>query len=43
MAEGLRAEGTDFGHFMDQKVMKQRSFDSYSISKNRMPDGKARR
>jgi hypothetical protein len=43
VAEGLRAEGADFGHAMDQKVMKQRYFASYSISKNRMPDGKARR
>ena len=43
MAEGLRAEGADFGHVMDQKVMKQRYFNSYSISKNRLPDGKARR
>ena len=42
-AEGLRAEGADFGHVMDQKVMKQRYFNSYSISRNRMPDGKARR
>jgi hypothetical protein len=43
VAEGLRAEGADYGHVMDQRVMKQRYFNSYSISKNRMPDGKARR
>ena len=43
IAEELRAEAADFGHTMDQKVMKQRYFNSYSISKNRMPDGKARR
>ena len=42
-SEALRAEAADFGHTMDQKVMKQRYFSSYSISKNRMPDGKARR
>ena len=43
IAEGLRAEAADFGHVMDQKAMKQRYFNSYSITKNRMPDGKARR
>jgi Ca-activated chloride channel family protein len=43
IAEGLRAEGADFERGMDQRVMKQRYFNSYSISKNRMPDGKVRR
>ena len=42
-AGGLRAESADFERGMDQTVMKQRYFNSYSISKNRMPDGKARR
>jgi Ca-activated chloride channel family protein len=43
IAEGLRGEAADFGRTMEQRVMKQRYFASYSISKNRMPDGKARR
>jgi Ca-activated chloride channel family protein len=43
IAEGLRSEAADFGHMMDAKSMKQRYFASYSLSKDRMPDGKARR
>ena len=43
IAEGLRAEGADFGQMMDARAMKQRYFASYSLSKSRMPDGKARR
>lgn len=43
IGEELRAEAADFGHMMDARSMKQRYFESYSISKNRMPDGKARR
>jgi hypothetical protein len=43
IAEELRAEAAEFGRMMDARSMKQRYFESYSISKNRMPDGKARR
>jgi len=43
IAEGLRAEGADFGQVMDARTMKQRYFASYNLSKSRRPDGKARR
>jgi hypothetical protein len=43
IAGELRAEAAAFGHVMDARSMKQRYFESYSISKNRAPDGKARR
>jgi len=43
IAAELRAEAAAFGHVMDARSMKQRYFASYSISKNRAPDGKARR
>jgi Ca-activated chloride channel family protein len=43
LAAALRAEAADYAQSMDPKAMKQRYFDSYSISKNRAPDGKARR
>jgi hypothetical protein len=43
VAEGLRAAAADYGHTMDAKAMKQRYFNSYSISRNRMLDWKARR
>jgi hypothetical protein len=43
IAEGLRGEGADYEQAMNSKDQKVRYFQSYSISKNRMPDGKARR
>jgi len=43
MAEELRAGAADYAQLMDARSMKQRYFASYSISKNRAPDGKARR
>jgi hypothetical protein len=43
IAHGLRGEGTDYAQVMNAKDQKLRYFQSYSISKNRMPDGKARR
>jgi len=43
MAEELRVEGNEFAEMMDARSMKQRYFESYSISKDRAPDGKARR
>jgi hypothetical protein len=43
MAEALRAGAADYAQMMDARSMKQRYFDSYSISNNRAPDRKARR
>ena len=43
IADGLRGEGSDYAQSMNAKDQKVRYFNSYSISKNRMPDGKARR
>ena len=43
IAEGLRGEGADYAQSMNAKDQKLRYFQSYSISMNRMPDGKARR
>ena len=43
IAEGLRGDGAAYEHSMNAKDQKVRYFQSYSISMNRMPDGKARR
>ena len=43
VAEGLRGEGADYAQVMNAKDQKMRYFESYNISMNRMPDGKARR
>ena len=43
IAEGLRGEGADYAQSMNAKDQKLRYFQSYSISMNRLPDGKARR
>lgn len=43
IAEGLRGEGADYEREMNAKDQKVRYFQSYNISMNRMPDGKARR
>jgi hypothetical protein len=43
IAEGLRGDGAAYEHSMNAKDQKVRYFESYSISMNRMPDGKARR
>jgi len=39
----LRADAADYELEMDQMTRKQRHFESYSIQKDRTPDGKARR
>ncbi len=43
VAEELRAEAADYAQMMDPMARKQRYFESYSIRKDRLPDGKARR
>jgi len=43
VAEELRAEAADYAKLMDPMARKQRYFASYSIQKDRLPDGKARR
>jgi Ca-activated chloride channel family protein len=43
IAEGLRGDGAAYEHSMNAKDQKVRYFQSYNISMNRMPDGKARR
>jgi Ca-activated chloride channel family protein len=43
IAEGLRGDGADYERSMNAKDQKVRYFQSYSVSMNRMPDGKARR
>jgi hypothetical protein len=43
IADGLRGDATAYEHTMNAKDQKVRYFQSYSISMNRMPDGKARR
>ena len=43
IAEGLRGDGAAYEHSMNAKDQKVRYFQAYSISMNRMPDGKARR
>jgi Ca-activated chloride channel family protein len=43
IADGLRGDGAAYEHSMNAKDQKVRYFQSYSISMNRMPDGKARR
>ena len=43
IADGLRGEGSDYAQSMNAKDQKVRYFQSYNISMNRMPDGKARR
>nr|MCU0256732.1 VWA domain-containing protein [Vicinamibacterales bacterium] len=40
IAEGLRGDGAAYEHSMNAKDQKVRYFQSYSISMNRMPDGK---
>ena len=42
IADGLRGDGAAYEHAMNAKDQKVRYFQSYSISMNRMPDGKAR-
>ncbi len=43
IAAELRGEGADYAQVMSAKDQKLRYFASYSLSKDRMPDGKARR
>jgi hypothetical protein len=43
IVEGLRGDRADYERSMNAKDQKVRYFQSYSISRNRMPDGKARR
>jgi len=43
IAEGLRGDGADYDRSMNAKDQKVRYFQSYSVSMNRMPDGKARK
>ena len=43
IADGLRGDGAAYEHAMSAKDQKVQYFQSYSISMNRMPDGKARR
>ena len=43
IAAELRGEGADYARVMSAKDQKLRYFASYSLSKDRMPDGKARR
>jgi Ca-activated chloride channel family protein len=43
IAEGLRGDGAAYESSMNAKDQKVRYFQSYNISMNRMPDGKARR
>jgi Ca-activated chloride channel family protein len=43
IAEGLRGDGAAYEQSMNAKDQKVRYFQAYSISMNRMPDGKARR
>ena len=43
IADGLRGDGAAYDHAMNAKDQKARYFQAYSISLNRMPDGKARR
>ena len=43
IAAELRGEGADYAQVMSAKGQNLRYFASYSLSKDRMPDGKARR
>jgi hypothetical protein len=43
IAEGLRADASDFAQMMAPMTRKQRYYASYTFSKDRGPDGKAKR